>query len=354
MIKAHSESPSPKVSILTPVFNAEATLKETIQSILRLQETSSIEMIIVDDGSTDRSLQIAREFQSRSPAVIHIVHKSNGGEASALNVAWPKAKGMYVAILEADVRPAPDWLEQTLQTLEKIPEAVAVGGMLETPAQDSWISRLAGYDVEAKMAGQRQEVLHLTSANVLYRQEAFQMAGPFDEHLVNASLDSVFNGRLIAAGKKLIFNPRARASHHYKATLAGYLKRHFAYARYRVYIPTLELYRSDRWLAFHVTLAALSLISPLLISALSVVAENRVTTTHFTIFTITPLTIAILALIPVSVSRFLKHRDLAILLYPLVVYLRNLVAAPAYALGLIEKTLGRSTQNDHKGAAKTQ
>ena len=152
---------------------------------------------------------------------IRVFTKANGGEASALNVGFREARGNFIAIVEGDVEVAPDWLETCLAILEKEPDVFAAGGYLETPREDPWIARLAGYEVERKFATKPRDAKHLTSANVLYRREAWDLAGPFDERLVNASLDSVFNGRLAKAGKRLVYEPAARVRHHYKTTFCG-------------------------------------------------------------------------------------------------------------------------------------
>src|SRR5205807_8738827 len=99
-----------------------------------------------------------------------------GGEASALNAGFRDAKGRYLAIVEADVELAPDWLETCFQVLDSDKDAIAVGGYLETPREDPWIARLAGYEVERKLATKARDAKHLTSANVLYRREAWQLA----------------------------------------------------------------------------------------------------------------------------------------------------------------------------------
>ena len=89
-------------------------------------------------------------------------------------------------------------------------------------------------------------------------EEAFDIAGPFDESLVNASLDAVFNQSLRAAGRTLLYVREARALHHYKTSLAGFLRRQIAYARYRAWSSSVELYPADRSLAVEVAAAALA------------------------------------------------------------------------------------------------
>jgi len=86
-----------KVSIVIPVYNAEKYLKECIESALN-QTYKNIEIIAVNDGSTDNSLQILNEFSNR----IKIISKSNGGTASALNTGIRHMKGEWFKWLSAD------------------------------------------------------------------------------------------------------------------------------------------------------------------------------------------------------------------------------------------------------------
>jgi GT2 family glycosyltransferase len=326
------------VTILTPSYAAESTLRPALAAILGQRGPRLLEVIVVDDGSPDRSLEVAREVAARDPRV-QVVSKPNGGEASALNVGWPRARGRYVAIVEADVEPEPGWLETCVGVLDAEPDVWAVGGYLLTPPDDPWIARLAGYEIEARFATKPRDARHLTSANVLYRREAFEVAGPFDERLVNASLDSVFNGRLVKAGKRLVYEPTARVRHHYKTSLLGYLRRSWAYARYRVHNEVLDLYPADRFLALHVGLAALALAALPLVPFFWLLPPPL----SGLVLLLGPglLSLALLLQAPRAARLLLERRDLAALVYPPVVVLRNAIGAVGYAVGALNKLVGR-------------
>lgn len=331
---------APDVSILMPAYAAEQTLPRALACALGQRTTRSLEVLVVDDGSPDRTRAIADEA-ARVDERVRVLSQPNGGEAKALNTGWKQARGRYVAILEADVEAESEWLEVCLAVLEKEPEAWAVGGYLETPREDSWIARLAGYEVEAKFRTKPRMAKHLTSANVLYRAEAFELAGPFDERLVNASLDSVFNGRLTKAGKQLVYEPAARVRHHYKTSLLGFLRRQWAYARYRVHNEVLDLYPADRFLAVHVALAALAALALTLVPLGWVAPQGHARTA---LFVCGPglLALALLAQVPRTLALLARHRDPALLLWPAVATVRNVVGALGYAVGLGMKTIGRT------------
>jgi len=330
---------APEVSFVTPVYANEETLAETLRCIAAQTTERSYEVIVIDDGSPDASAQIADEFAARDPR-IKVLKKQNGGEASALNVGFRAARGRYIAIVEGDVEPAPDWLERCLETLEADESVWAVGGYLETPPEDSWIARLAGYEIERKFKTKPREAKHLTSANVVYRREAFEIAGPFDERLLNASLDSVFNARLAKVGRRLIYEARARVRHHYKTTGLGYLKRQYAYARYRVHNEELDLYPADRFLAAHVALAALATACTVTLTPAGILVPGP---GGWVLIGVGPSLFGLALLIetPQAIRLLVERKDPAALLYPPVIVARNVVGAVGYAVGVAQKALGR-------------
>ncbi len=89
-----------EISIVIPVYNAGNYLDRCLQSIVS-QTFRSIEIILVDDGSTDESLQICQEYASRDPR-FQVVHQSNQGPSSARNAALDRVKGKYVCFVDAD------------------------------------------------------------------------------------------------------------------------------------------------------------------------------------------------------------------------------------------------------------
>lgn len=106
----------PEVSVVIPAYNAEKYLAETIRSVLD-QTYNSYEVIVVDDGSSDGTLEVARSFDSRIKALT----KPNGGPASARNLAIRNSRGAYIAFLDSDDLWTPDKLERQVALLENNP-----------------------------------------------------------------------------------------------------------------------------------------------------------------------------------------------------------------------------------------
>lgn len=97
-----------KVSVIIPVYNTEDYLKECIESLVN-QTLREIEILIVNDGSTDSSFEIMKEFKNKYPNIIKIFDKVNGGQASARNYALPFAQGEYLGFVDSD-----DWVDSTM------------------------------------------------------------------------------------------------------------------------------------------------------------------------------------------------------------------------------------------------
>jgi glycosyltransferase involved in cell wall biosynthesis len=105
----------PRVSILIPAYNAERWLADTLRSA-RAQTWPRKEIIVVDDGSTDRTLSVARQFASRE---ISVVSQSNAGAATARNTAFSLCQGDYIQWLDADDLLAPDKIAKQIEALER-------------------------------------------------------------------------------------------------------------------------------------------------------------------------------------------------------------------------------------------
>lgn len=90
------------LSIIVPAYNMEAYIAQCIESILRTPSLAAVEVIVVNDGSKDRTLRIARQYAERYVDVVRIIDKPNGNYGSTINAALPIARGKYVKILDAD------------------------------------------------------------------------------------------------------------------------------------------------------------------------------------------------------------------------------------------------------------
>lgn len=122
-----------KQKILTftvPCFNSEEYMSKAIKSIL--PGGDRVEIIIVDDGSTDNTASIADKFAEEYPDIIRVIHKENGGHGSAVNTGLLHARGLYFKVLDSD-----DWFEKNaykeyLNTIEQLVESEQLIDMILT------------------------------------------------------------------------------------------------------------------------------------------------------------------------------------------------------------------------------
>lgn len=105
------------VSVIVPVYNTEQYLRECLDSLIR-QTYSHLQIILVDDGSTDSSGTICEEYAKNDPR-ISVVHKENGGQSSARNVGIDLANGKYIYFLDSDDYLKENAIEELVNTAEQ-------------------------------------------------------------------------------------------------------------------------------------------------------------------------------------------------------------------------------------------
>ena len=139
----------PLVSVIMPVYNGERYLAEAIESILA-QTFTDFELIIVDDGSRDRSLEIIRDFEKRDERISVIQRETNRGEGDARNSGVAASNGQYIANMDCDVVSLPERLEKQVEYMQANPEI----GLLGTRARivDADLSPRSYFDVPPEHA----------------------------------------------------------------------------------------------------------------------------------------------------------------------------------------------------------
>ena len=118
------QNSQPRVSVIIPAYNAEKTLEETLNSVVS-QSYKNIEVVVVDDGSTDRTAKIVEKF-SQEHQNIRLVQIQNSGVAKARNAGIKESQGKYVAPIDADDLWHPKRIEMHVQALENADQKTAV------------------------------------------------------------------------------------------------------------------------------------------------------------------------------------------------------------------------------------
>lgn len=120
---------APEISVLLPAFNSESYLAEATHSILN-QTFEDLELLIIDDGSTDRTREIAASISQQDSRVIVIGHNDNRGIGPRMNEGITLAKGEYIARMDADDVSVPDRFQLQVDYLKEHPDVALVGGFI--------------------------------------------------------------------------------------------------------------------------------------------------------------------------------------------------------------------------------
>lgn len=215
---------NPRVSIIIPCYNAARWLTATVESALA-QTWPNREIIVIDDGSTDDSLDVARKFQARG---VRIVTQPNAGASAARNHGLRLARGDFVQFLDADDLISPGKLAAQLALLRDRPAGTlatcAWGRFHDEPAEARFIDKAVFRDFAAVdflvLAADTGAMLH-PSCWLVPRSVA-DRAGPWDEAL-SLNDDGEYFARIMLAGTGIAFCPDPAALSYYRSGLAGSL-----------------------------------------------------------------------------------------------------------------------------------
>ena len=119
----------PKASVIVPVYNAAKTLPRCVESVFA-QTEQDWELWLINDGSSDGSLSLCREYEA-SDTRVHVIDKPNGGVGSARNAGLDAATGEFIAFLDSDDAYEPVFLKTLLALAERERAQVVCGSILE-------------------------------------------------------------------------------------------------------------------------------------------------------------------------------------------------------------------------------
>ena len=220
-----SERPEqPKVSVVVCAYNAADTIAECLSSIGQL-DYPDFEVILVNDGSRDATLEIARGFPG-----IRIIDIPNGGLSAARNIGLREAHGEIVAYTDADVRVDPSWLTYLVRPFLES-DVVGCGGPNVVPPDDPWlaqcVARAPGGPTHVMVDDRTAE--HIPGCNMAFRRDALRAIGGFNAVYVHAGDDVDICWRLQAQGWRLGFAPSALVWHHHRNTIRAYWRQQAGY-----------------------------------------------------------------------------------------------------------------------------
>lgn len=211
------------VSIIIPALNEEDVIGRCLESIKQLNVPAGVttETIVVDNGSRDRTVRIARSFGAE------VIVDPYGRISALRNQGARFSRGRILAFLDADCRVHPDWLANALQALrQEGPQVGAVGSHYRVTDKASWVAR--AWAVNNVKSYLTCAVSYIPSGNCIVRREVFERVRGFNETL-SVSEDTEFCLRLSRAGYMVCSHTDIVAYHTGAAATLG------------------EFYRKQRW-----------------------------------------------------------------------------------------------------------
>lgn len=170
------EEYSPLISVIIPVYNVAPYLREAFDSVVQ-QTYSNLEILIVDDGSTDGSGEICEEYCSDDR--VQLIHQENRGLSAARNSGLDRATGEYIAFLDSDDAWRLDFIEKMLETIDKADIAVCRFEIHQLRLDSTWkkIEPLAGkgfYEREEALRALADGTINISVWNKLYRSKLWK------------------------------------------------------------------------------------------------------------------------------------------------------------------------------------
>jgi glycosyltransferase involved in cell wall biosynthesis len=218
-------------SVIVPVWNAAHDLDACLQALLdQSVPADTYEVIIVDDGSTDNSAEVAGRYP------VCVIRQQHHGPASARNAGARQAQGRFLLFTDADCVPVQTWIEEIVRPLEANCHVAACKGVYRTQ-QRGLIPRIAQVEFEEKYANLRRHtsIDFVDTGSAAFRADAFWGAGAFDTSFpVPSNEDTQLSFTLASQGWQLMFAEGAVVEHRHSQTLAQYLRRKWRHGFWRV------------------------------------------------------------------------------------------------------------------------
>lgn len=234
----------PRYSVIIPAYQAEATIGACVRALSRQTvPRDRYEIIVVDDGSTDRTADVAR--LAGADRVLTIPH---GGPSVARNAGVEVARGDILLFTDADCEPFPEWVERMTAPFADS-QVIGTKGVYRT-RQRSLVARLVQleYEYRYERMARFPTIDFIDTYAAAYRRDVFRRAGGFPTEIKIPSAEDVdLSFRLARAGYRLVFVPDAPVWHTHPSNLKSYLARKARYGFWRglIYLRHPEKRKGD-------------------------------------------------------------------------------------------------------------
>lgn len=237
---------TPLVTVIVPAYNEERAISKTVESLLKLSYANK-ELIIVDDGSTDKTLEVARDYAEND--LVKVVTKPNGGKWDALNTGIKESKGEFIVGIDADTLLDQDAIQHLIKHFID-PTIAAVAGNVKVGNRKGILTKLQALEYVVGINLHRRSEAHLQNVTVVpgpigaFRASVLKEIGLFEGDTFAEDADITF--RILKAGYKTVFEARA-----FGYTEAPKSMTSLAKQRYRWYRGSLQVLSKHKDMAFN-------------------------------------------------------------------------------------------------------
>lgn len=213
----------PKVSVVVAAYNAEATLSACLQSLKQV-DYPGFDVIVVDDGSSDRTADIARA------AEVEVLSREHQGLAAARNAGVDAAQGEIVAFIDADATADRDWLYHLVETMRRRGAAAAGGPNFPPAARSALAAAIAAAPGQPREVRSSDDSLaQMCGCNMAIDKASLAAVGGFDPVFTAAGDDVDISWRLLKTGATIAYAPGAVVEHDRRGSVRAYLAQQGGY-----------------------------------------------------------------------------------------------------------------------------
>lgn len=224
----------PRVTVLVPVFNEAVVIAAAVRSLLAL-DYPFLDVLIVDDGSTDETFALASALEGRyGTTTVRVIHKTNGGKAAALNTGIAMARTPFVLCMDGDSRLTPDTLRYAMRHFTD-PRVGAVAGNVKVMNRHNLWTRLQALEYIEGLNLARRAQGFMRAVNIvpgpvgLFRRDVLIDVGGYDSDTYAEDADLTL--KVLTAGWHIVYEPRAIAWTEAPESLLDLIKQRYRWTR---------------------------------------------------------------------------------------------------------------------------
>lgn len=214
----------PMISVIIPAYNEEKVIAKTIESTLEIDYPKK-EIIVVDDGSIDKTLQVAKHYVKDG---VKVLHKQNGGKASALNFAMTFSKGDIMAVLDADTIVGKTSLMEIAKVFADDKNILGVAGNIKIKNKKNWITwnqaleYISGLQITRRAFDMFGAIAIIPGALGAFRRAPLEGAGSYDKDTIVEDFDATL--KVLKSGGVVKSTTKSLAFTEAPTTLKDFIK----------------------------------------------------------------------------------------------------------------------------------